>query len=297
MAQGTTFRGDHQTQEQLTLVHHAVVEFFLGRGLNRIHAFGRRREILGHALDHVARELKVSIAIGMLARQIAHAGQGAHIGHGAGKGNRLFHQGLGRGRELVEQLLARQHRQHFALDGLAADNHVQGRLDADHARQALCAACARNEANLDFGQRHAAARCDHAVVATQRQFQAAAHGHGVNCRHRRLGAVFKCEDQAQEVGVLDGLGRAEFLDVGAARECLASTGDHDGLDGVVGNGFLQPSHDAQARGKTQTIHGRVVEGDHGDVALNGVVSTHENSLKKEWQTTKKNGRSIFILER
>jgi hypothetical protein len=40
-------------------------------------------------------------------------------------------------------------------------------------------------------------------------------------------------DQAQQVGLGQRLGRAEFLDVGAARERLAGAGDDDGLDGRV----------------------------------------------------------------
>jgi hypothetical protein len=65
--------------------------------------------------------------------------------------------------------------EHFALDGFAADDHVQSRFHAQHAGQALRAASARQDAQLDFGQRHAATGGSHAVVAAQGQLQPAAH--------------------------------------------------------------------------------------------------------------------------
>jgi hypothetical protein len=62
-----------------------------------------------------------------------------------------------------------------SFDRLAADDHVQRHLDAQHARQALRATGARDQPELHFRQRHIAAGCGDAVVATQRQLQAAAH--------------------------------------------------------------------------------------------------------------------------
>ena len=177
MAQRTRFGRPHQVDEQLTLHRHAVGELALGRGLDRVHALGGRGVVLGHALDHVARELKVGIALGVLARQVAHQGQRARAGDGAGIGQGFLRQRFGRRDHLVEQLLAGQGAEHVALDGLAADDHVECHLDTHHARQALRAAGARQQAQLHFRQGHVAAGRGNPVMATEGQLQAAAHAH------------------------------------------------------------------------------------------------------------------------
>jgi hypothetical protein len=156
VAQRARLGRPHQVDEQLALEQQAIGKFALGGSLDGVHALGGRREVLAHALDHVARELEVRVALGVLARQVAYQRQRAHIGHALRKGQGLGGQGFGRGHQLVEQLLARQHADHFALDGFAADDHVQSRFHAQHAGQALRAASARQDAQLDFGQGHAA---------------------------------------------------------------------------------------------------------------------------------------------
>ena len=191
VAQRAAFGGEHEVGENLTLQNHAIVELFLGRGFNGFHALERRRQVFGHAFDHVAGELEVSIALRVLARQVFDQGHGRTIGvrsgHFAGHGQCFFGQAISRLGHGIKQLLAGQHGQHFTLDGFAADNHVQRRFHANHARQALCAARAGDQAQLDFGQSNGGARRSNAVVTAQSQLQAAAHGDRVDGRHNRLG--------------------------------------------------------------------------------------------------------------
>ncbi len=76
------------------------------------------------------------------------------------------------------------------VDEGARGDELQGLLHADRARQALRAAGARNDAELDLGQpelAHVLGR--DAIVAAQRQLQAAAERRAVHRGHHRLGRL------------------------------------------------------------------------------------------------------------
>ncbi len=202
MAQRTALGSPHQIDEHLALGQQAIFKFFLRCQLHRIDALGGRGKVFRHALDHVAGKLKIRRALGVLARQIPHQGEGGTVGrmlgcHFTGEGQRLLSQTLRRSRQLVEQFLTGQHRQHLALDGFATDDDVQRGLHAQDTRQALRATRPRNQAQLDLGQRHIAARRSDAVMRPQRQLQAAAHAHAVHSSHDRLGGVFHGTNHAQ----------------------------------------------------------------------------------------------------
>ncbi len=111
-------------------------------------------------------------------------------------------------------------------------------------------------------------------MATQRKLQPAAHADRMNGGDDRLGRVFDRQNHAQQIGFLQRLGAAKLLDVGTPRKRFAGAGDDDGLDGGVGIGLGQPIGDADPRGIAQAIDGRVVQRDHGDVALYFVFSGH-----------------------
>jgi len=278
VAQRAALGRPHQVDEDLALGHQTVFEFLGGGELDSVNALDRRRQILGRGFDHVACKLEVRSALRMLARQVAHQWQGRAIGmggsHFAGQGLRLIHQAVRRLGHRVPQLLPRQHGQHFSLDGFATDDHVGGCFHANHARQSLRAAGARNQAQLDFGQCNAGTGCGNAVVAAQGQLQPSAHGHAVHGRDHRLLRVFTGTDDRQQVRLLKCLGRAEFLDVGATREGLARPGDDDSLDGRIVVGLLQPIGDTNAGGQTQAIDGRVHQSDHRHIAVDFVFSCH-----------------------
>ena len=196
MAQGAAFRGPHQVDEELALKQHAVSKFFLGRGLHGIHALGGCRVVFGHALDHVAGKLKVSIALRVAARQIAHQRQGSDGSHFLGQGQGFDSQGVHGRSHLVKELLAGDHGQQLAFHGLATDDHVERGFHTQGARQALRAAGSGQEAQLDFGQGHTATGCGNAVVATERQLQPAAHANRVNGSHHGLGRVLNSQNDA-----------------------------------------------------------------------------------------------------
>ena len=92
MAQRATFRRPHQVDKQFALKRQAIVKFALGSRLNRINTFQRSREVFGHALDHIARKLEVSVAIAVLTRQVTYQRQRACVSDGLGKRQRLLRQ-------------------------------------------------------------------------------------------------------------------------------------------------------------------------------------------------------------
>ncbi len=297
VAQCAALGRHHQVHEDFALKDHAVFKLLLGGRFDRVHALGGCRQVFGHALDHVAGKLEVSIALRVLARQVFHQWQrravGMRCGHFAGQRQSLFGQAFGRLRHGIEQLLARQHGQHLALDGFAADDHVERRLHTDHAGQALRATGTGDQAQLDFGQRNAGAGRGNAVVAAQSQFETTAHGHRVDGRHHGLGRVFASADDAQQIGFLDRLGRAKFTDVRTAGEGFARARDDDGFDRCVVVGFFQTIGDADAGGQAQTVDGRVHQRDDRDITVDFVFSCHAGLPLRE--KLKKNDRSFLRI--
>ena len=77
----------------------------------------------------------------------------------------------------------------LALNGRAGHDHLERLLDADDARQALGAAGAGQEAELDLRQAELRGRHGDAVVAGQRHFEAAAERRAVDRGDDRLGAA------------------------------------------------------------------------------------------------------------
>ena len=75
MPQSPALGRQHQVEKDFSFELHAVIELAFGSSFNGIDTLERRREIFGHAFDHVAGELKVSVAVAMLARKVAHERQ------------------------------------------------------------------------------------------------------------------------------------------------------------------------------------------------------------------------------
>jgi hypothetical protein len=131
---------------------HAVGKLLLGGGFHGIHALGRRREVLGHALDHVAGELEVGIAQRVLARQVAHQRQ-----RGRTSATRLARPGLlgqasGDAAILSNSFWPGSMASISLLTGSPLTIMFSAGFHAQHARQALRAARAGDQAQLDFGQ-------------------------------------------------------------------------------------------------------------------------------------------------
>ena len=87
---------------------------------------------------------------------------------------------------------------------------------------------------LTSGRRDLRARHGDAVVAAERQLEAAAHADAVDGGDDRLGRFSTVRDQGMQGRLGQRFRRIEFADVRAAGKHLAGAGDDDGLDRVVG---------------------------------------------------------------
>lgn len=137
MAQGSALRSSYSADAYLALEDQVFLEPLLdGRfdRFDRVDALEEGQNVPGRALDHVVGELEVSVAIQMSAGQVTHQQQRADAGDGTDKGQSHFGQQFDRSADVVEELLAGDLSKELVPDGLAADYHVQYRLDADGTR-------------------------------------------------------------------------------------------------------------------------------------------------------------------
>ena len=165
---------------------------------------------------------------------------------------------------LVEQLGLRELFRHHRR---AADDHVERSLEADDARQPLRAAGARKDAQLDLGQRDLRARRRDAEVATERELEAATHRHGVYRGDHRFGRCFDRAYHRVQMRLGRRLRRVEFLDVRAAGECLAGADQNNRLDLRIRMRRVDAVDDCGAQCETETVDRRIVQRDHGNVAV------------------------------
>ena len=264
-------------QEQVALGGQAVSDFLLGGRLHRIYALGRGGEVFRHAFDHVAGKLKVSIALRVPGPQRRHQRQRAHAGHAAGQGHGFIQQGGSAGGQLGQQLLPRHLGQQGGSHRFAADDHVQRRLYSQGTRQALCAACAGQQAQFHLGQAQLAIGRGHAVVAGQRQLQPAAHANAVQGGKHGLAAAFHHGNQGVQIGFGKRGIVAKLGNVGPAGKRLARAGQHNRLHLGLVLGALQASGQRLAHGQPQAIDRGQVKGQHSHIGVDLVVNRHHRS--------------------
>ena len=191
MAQRARLGRLHQRLEQRALGLQTLVER-LERGRHGLHALQRRREGLAGSGHGVARELQEGVGVGLLDLQVAGARQRfAPRRHLGGEGHGAFDQIA-----LDQRVHQRRAREGIGGHGLARDDHVQRRLQADQPRQALRAARAGQQAQLHLGQAERGVGQGHAVVAAQGQFQPAAQAHAGDGGHHGLGGAVERADHA-----------------------------------------------------------------------------------------------------
>ena len=155
-------------------------------------------------------------------------------------------------------------------DMLAAGHHLQRLFDADDARQALGAAGAGQEADIDLRQAGLGRRDGDTIVRHQRHLQTPAQGGAVDRRDHRLGRVL--DDVLDVLQGRTGHGLAELGDVGAGDEGLAVADQHDRLDRRVGDGGLEGALQPLADHGRQGVDRRRVQRDDADVAFHGEIS-------------------------
>ena len=240
--------------EELALLLHALVEGEGERVLHALDAARRRDHAAGAPRDALARALEQPLRVLGGNHPVPGARERAALGHDLlGEGDRARGEiALDHGVEQAERLGL------HGRDRLAAEDHVERGRDPDHARQALGAAGAGRDAQLDLRLAEPRRGVADPVMAAQGQLEPAAHGDAVDRSHDRLRAVLGRLDHRPQVRVLGR--RAELADVGAAGEAAPAPDQHQGLDLGVGRGLFH----ARDQGRAQRLAERV---DRRDGAL------------------------------
>src|SRR2546427_3594160 len=149
-------------------------------------------------------------------------------------------------------------------DRLPAHDHLERRLDPDHARETLGATRTGKEPQLDLWK--PAARRLHAdsVMAGERDLEAAAERSAVDGGDDRLRALLDQRQDFVEAGLFRRL--AELRDVGAGDERPPGAGDDDGADRRVGGRPCDAIVETLTHVLAQRVDGGIVDGEHGDAA-------------------------------
>ena len=157
----------------------------------------------------------------------------------------------------------------LAADRRPRQDRLERRLRPDQARQALRAAGAGNEPELDLRQADLGRGNGDAVMADQRDLEAAAQRRAVDRGDDRLGAIL---DRGLRVGqARAGERLAELGDVGAGDEGAPGADQHDRLDRGIGRRLPHAVAQPVAHLRRQRVDGRRIDGQDGDVALHAEV--------------------------
>ena len=165
----------------------------------------------------------------------------------------------------------------FRADVLAQRAHFNGRGHAAKARQALRSASAGNDPQQHFGLSHLGGGHGHAIVAGHGELQAAAQRGAVDGADHRLGAILDAPQQRMHAmravdgnfAVRDG---AEDFDIGAGDERVARADQHNGREPGDRSPRAPRPHRCLRHAGTERIHGRIVDGDDGNLIANFIVN-------------------------
>ena len=128
----------------------------------------------------------------------------------------------------------------------------------------LSAACAGQQAEFDFRQTDFGARDGDAILAAERDFQAAAECRAMNGGDNGFYRGFHGVDRLMQTGRQRRF--AEFGDVGARHESAAFAGQNANLDFRVVRQFCDAIDDGGAHADADGIDRRIVDPDDADVA-------------------------------
>jgi hypothetical protein len=175
--------------------------------------------------------------------------------------SRIAKRGLAKvaGNHLVDQ--PEVHRP-LCRNRIAAGNEFQRSLNPDESRQALSAARTGQETQLDLGKPDPRTVERHAIVAGERNLQAAAERRAVQCRNNEL---FRSLDLITLLWRLP-----EFGNVGAGNESAALANDENRLAVIVlsrANGALDPLPHRVREG----INRRIIDCDYANSGDNFVT--------------------------
>ena len=114
------------------------------------------------------------------------------------------------------------------IDGVAAQDQLQGAPDARESRSALCAPRSGQYPELDLGETDARVRERAAIVTTECDFEATSQRVPVNGRDQQFRALLESRHDVRQVGQLRGF--AELADVRTRNEGASPAEDHACLE-------------------------------------------------------------------
>ncbi len=181
----------------------------------------------------------------------------------------------------VQQCLGCHHLAHQSpvqgrggIDKAACEGQLLGPGQADNTREFLGQAPARHDAHQGVGIGKAGAVRCHQDVAGQRHLETTGDRHPVDGAHHWLAAA---TDGIDRIHARIRIGRfladvalaTQLLEIEPGRKgLLAGTGQHHGLDCLVGLDGLHHIVELAAQGAAQSVHGRrTIEGHDGDTAV------------------------------
>ena len=201
---------------------------------------------------------------------------------------------------LADQLVDQAHRRGLVRRHVAArGHHLEGLARADDARQALRAAGAGQQAEVHLGQ--AAPRAGHgdAVVGAQRHLEPAAERRAVDGGDHRLGRALHHRLHVEQAGPLR---VAPPNSVMSAPAMNVRPSQIRTMAVAAGSAIAasKPSNSPSRTLKLERVHGRRVEGDDGDVALEREVGDlvdggHESLRTGCGDETLRAGGRLFVV--
>ncbi len=215
---------------------------------------------LGDRLSHGVEHAGVGIDLGDPVGLVPHARQGPPGGHASGEGDGFLAQ-VGARDDCIEDP------QHLGLGRghvTPGCDHLQRRLGADQARQALRAPAAWQQADQDFRQADLGTGDRDPVMAGERVLETPAQRKAVNRGNDRLGAFFEGVIRA---ALEDRTRLAELADVGPGDEAAPGADQHHRLHRRIGIALVDGRDDALGNPRAQGVHWRIVDSDHADAVF------------------------------
>ena len=249
----------HQFHEFVALGLDPLGEATLGRCLDTADVRGGRIETAELArIGFLERLDRFRIGGRGLLRRAGQRTLGRHV---AGKGDRI-----GLERVLADNLVDQPGLERLLRrDRIADRGHFERQRYARDPRNPLGSAGTGEQAELHLGRPDLRRRHRDAVMTAQRHLAPAAQRSAVDRGDDGLVGGFDHVDHGAEARFLHRL--AEFGDVRAREERASVAPDHDRLDAVVGDGFLDPGFEPLANRRAERVDGRVVRNDDEDVVM------------------------------
>ena len=260
---------DDEPAENLALLRHALIEWQIDRVLDELDRPRPGLEAAVFSRIGLASRLE---DLRMAARRLDLVGSVAHLLQGRLLGN----QALGVTKRKLAQLsffgefvddapflgLARAERR-------SGQNSVQRFLRPNEPRQALRAAGARDDAELDLRQAAFRRGRGDTIMRRQRHFEPAPERRAVDRGDDRLRRVFHGVERFLQAGWGGRL--AEFGNVGAGDERPPVADDDDRLDGAVPFRRFDAALEALSDGLRQGVHWRRIDRDQRNFAFDRKV--------------------------